>query len=172
MQNKQALVLGGGGFVASSWITGLITGMAEAGADVRHADMLIGTSSGARVALQLASGAPLEEIFARQISAAPQVGRQSSALNWQQLQRDVAQAKALGGERAEILRRMGTLALALGGPDRQALLPMDRWPDLKTPGGERPAPGSRPPWSQQPGLRYVSGSTAAPSWLLPCFGTS
>ena len=50
--------------------------------------------------------------------------------------------------------------------------PMDRWPDLKTPGGERPAPGSRPPWSQQPGLRYVSGSTAAPSWLLPCFGTS
>lgn len=131
MQNKQALVLGGGGFVASSWITGLITGMAEAGADVRHADMLIGTSSGARVALQLASGAPLEEIFARQISAAPQVGRQSSALNWQQLQRDVAQAKALGGERAEILRRMGTLALALGGPDRQALLPMDRWPEQR-----------------------------------------
>ena len=32
--------------------------------------MLIGTSSGARVALQLASGAPLEEVFARQIGAA------------------------------------------------------------------------------------------------------
>lgn len=50
-------MLGGGGFVASSWLTGLITGMAEAGVDVRDADLLLGTSSGARVALQLASAA-------------------------------------------------------------------------------------------------------------------
>jgi len=70
LNNRQrALILGGGGFVASSWITGLITGMAEAGIEVRGADVLIGTSSGARVALQLASGAPLEEVFARQIGA-------------------------------------------------------------------------------------------------------
>jgi len=58
LNNRQrALVLGGGGFVASSWITGLITGMAESGIDVRDADVLIGTSSGARVALQLAGAA-------------------------------------------------------------------------------------------------------------------
>jgi NTE family protein len=50
LNNRQrALVLGGGGFVASSWITGLITGMAESGIDVRDADVLIGTSSGAPV---------------------------------------------------------------------------------------------------------------------------
>ena len=76
LNNRQrALVLGGGGFVASSWITGLITGMAESGIDVRDADVLIGTSSGARVALQLASGAPLEEVFARQVGAGRHLAR-------------------------------------------------------------------------------------------------
>jgi NTE family protein len=47
--------------------------MAESGIDVRDADVLIGTSSGARVALQLASWAPLEEVFARQIGASERV---------------------------------------------------------------------------------------------------
>lgn len=132
---QRALVLGGGGFVASSWITGLITGMAESGVDVRDADVLIGTSSGARVALQLASGAPLEEVFARQVGAAPHVGRQSGAVNWGLLQREVARAKELGGDRAEILRRYGQLALSLTGPDRRAVvatqLPMDHWPERR-----------------------------------------
>jgi NTE family protein len=140
LNNRQrALVLGGGGFVASSWITGLITGMAESGIDVRDADVLIGTSSGARVALQLASGTPLEEVFARQIGAGrhfdapPQVGRQSSAVDMSRVQQEVARAKELGGDRAEILRRYGQLALTLAGPDRQTLgttqLPMEDWPE-------------------------------------------
>src|SRR5258706_6138900 len=146
LNNRQrALVLGGGGFVASSWITGVITGMAESGIDVRDADVLIGTSSGARVALQLASGAPLEEVFARQVgagthvgrqsSAAPHAGPQSGAVDRDQLQREVARAKELGGDRAEILRRYGQLALTLAGPDRRAWgttqLPMEDWPERR-----------------------------------------
>jgi NTE family protein len=118
--------------VASSWITGLVTGMAESGVDVRDADLLIGTSSGARVALQLASGAPLEEVFARQVGAARHVRRPSASVDHERLQREVARAKELGGDRAEILRRIGQLALALGGSDRRALvatqLPMQQWP--------------------------------------------
>ena len=142
LNNRQrALVLGGGGFMASSWITGLITGMAESGVDVRDADLLIGTSSGARVALQLASGAPLEEVFARQTSAgrhfgaAPHAGRQSGAVDMSRVQEEVARAKELGGDRAEILRRIGQLALALAGPDKRALgttqLPMEHWPERR-----------------------------------------
>ena len=113
--------------------------MAESGIDVRDADVLIGTSSGARVALQLTSGAPLEEVFARQVGAgqhfgaAPQVRRQSGAVDWDRLQREVARAKELGGDRAEILRRYGQLALTLAGPGRQARrttqLPMEDWPE-------------------------------------------
>ena len=119
--------------MASSWITGLVTGMADAGLDVRDADVLIGTSSGARVALQLASGAPLEEAFARQVDAASRVGHQAASVDWGRLQREVARAKELGGDRAEILRRIGKLALSLEGPDRRALvqtqLPTDGWPE-------------------------------------------
>ena len=140
LNNRQrALVLGGGGFVASSWITGLITGMAESGADVRDADVLIGTSSGARVALQLASRASLEEIFARQagagrhFGATPQGGRRSGAVDINWLQQEVARAKELGGNRAEILQRYGQLALTLAGPERGAVeatqLPVEDWPE-------------------------------------------
>jgi NTE family protein len=142
LNNRQrALVLGGGGFMASSWITGLITGMAESGVDVRDADLLIGTSSGARVALQLASGAPLEEVFARQtgagrhFGAAPHAGRQSGAVDMSRVQEEVARAKELGGDRAEILRRIGQLALTLAGPERQVQgttqLPMEDWPERR-----------------------------------------
>lgn len=131
--SQTALVLGGGGFAASSWITGLVVGMAEGGLDVRSADVLIGTSAGARVALQLARGAPLEEVFARQVGAAAHVGRPSAPLDWAHLQREVARAKDLGGDRSEILRRIGQLALAHGGPDRRALvasqLLLQEWPE-------------------------------------------
>ncbi len=136
---QRALVLGGGGFMASSWITGLITGMAEAGIDVRDADVLIGTSSGARVALQLASDAPLEEVFARQVGAvrhqsdAPQVGRPSGAVDMSWVQQVVTRAKELGGDRAEILRRYGQLALTLAGSNqrvqRTTQLPIEDWPE-------------------------------------------
>src|SRR5689334_23052387 len=123
--------------MASSWITGLITGMAESDLDVRDADLLIGTSSGARVALQLASGAPLEEVFARQVGAgqhfgaAPSVKRQSSVMDMSQVQQEVTRAKELGGDRAEILRRYGQLALSLAGPDPKGTtqLPVDDWPE-------------------------------------------
>src|SRR4029078_10921506 len=98
--------------------------MAESGIDVRDADVLIGTSSGARVALQLASGAPLEEVFARHIGAGrhfgapPQAVRQSGAVDMSWVQQEVTRAKELGGDRTEILRRYGQLALTLAGPDR------------------------------------------------------
>ena len=47
---RRALVLGGGGYAASAWEIGLITGMFEAEFDVRNADLFVGTSAGARVA--------------------------------------------------------------------------------------------------------------------------
>ena len=134
---QRALVLGGGGFLASSWITGLITGMADEGIDVRDADLLIGTSSGARVALQLASEAPLEEVFARQAGAGkhfgppPHAGRPSDRIDMSRVQQEVARARESGGDRAEILRRYGQLALSLAGPDPQGKtqLPVEDWPE-------------------------------------------
>lgn len=109
--------------------------MADAGVDIRDADVLIGTSSGGRVALQLASNKPLEELFEQQITVASRVARPGVGVDWSRIQHEVAHAKELGGERTEILKRIGALALANGGPDRRALvasqLPMQNWPDRR-----------------------------------------
>ena len=62
---RRALVLAGGGYVASSWEIGLVAGIADAGLDLRDADLFVGTSAGARVALDLTGGEPLETIYQR-----------------------------------------------------------------------------------------------------------
>jgi NTE family protein len=62
----EALVLGGGGVAGIAWITGLLTGLADAGQDVTGAEVLVGTSAGSTVAAQLGSGLSLEELYARQ----------------------------------------------------------------------------------------------------------
>ncbi len=63
----RGLVLGGGGLAGISWETGLLHGLAETGLDLPGtADHVLGTSAGATVAGQLASGLPLAELYRRQ----------------------------------------------------------------------------------------------------------
>ena len=68
---RRAVVLAGGGLAASAWELGIVTGMADAGLDVRDADLFVGTSSGSRVALHLASGADHEEAIERRLRPGP-----------------------------------------------------------------------------------------------------
>ena len=68
---RRAVILAGGGYAASAWELGIVTGMADAGLDVRNADLFVGTSSGSRVALHLASGAVHEEAFERRLQPGP-----------------------------------------------------------------------------------------------------
>ena len=72
---RRALVLAGGSFAASSWEIGLLAGMASAGVDLRDSDLFIGTSAGARVALHLANGADLNELFEQQFTPIPSLPR-------------------------------------------------------------------------------------------------
>jgi NTE family protein len=64
---SEALVLGGGGVAGIAWITGLLSGLAEAGHDVTAVELIVGTSAGASVAAQLGSGLSLPELYARQV---------------------------------------------------------------------------------------------------------
>ena len=65
---SRALVLGGGGVTGVAWELGLVAGLAEAGVDLRAADVVVGTSAGSSVAAQLTSGMPLEELYDRQLA--------------------------------------------------------------------------------------------------------
>jgi NTE family protein len=64
---KRALVLGGGGVTGIAWETGILHGLAEAGADLTEADLFVGTSAGSVVATQLAGGVPLADLYAGQL---------------------------------------------------------------------------------------------------------
>jgi len=57
----RALILGGGGLVGVAWETGLVAGLAEAGVDLRDADVIVGTSAGSMVGTRLAAGQDLRK---------------------------------------------------------------------------------------------------------------
>jgi NTE family protein len=133
------LVLTGGGYAASAWETGLITGMADASLDVRNADLFVGTSSGSRVALHLASGVAHEDEFQRRLQPGPPSSERPAQVDWVEILNGVARAKEAGGSRTEIMRRIGSLAVAAAsgrnGSSRReivaAQLPMVTWPEKR-----------------------------------------
>jgi NTE family protein len=136
---RRALILTGGGLAASAWETGLVTGMADAGLDVRNADLFVGTSSGSRVALHLASGAAHEDEYQRRLQPGAPSSERPPVVDWVGILDGVARAKEAGGSRTEIMRRIGSLAVAAAsgrnGSSRReivaAQLPMVTWPEKR-----------------------------------------
>ncbi len=62
----KALVLGGGGLTGIAWETGVLAGLAERGVDLSDADLVVGTSAGSVVGVDVRAGKPLEELFKAQ----------------------------------------------------------------------------------------------------------
>jgi NTE family protein len=54
---SKALVLSGGGNAGAAWLAGIISALQQQGTDLGDADLIVGTSAGARVGAQLATGA-------------------------------------------------------------------------------------------------------------------
>jgi len=138
---RRALVLAGGGYVASSWEIGLVVGMIDAGLDVRDADLFVGTSAGARVAIDLTSGTSLEAVYQGRAGLPPPgSGRTEAApaIDWPRIRTEVEAARREGGSTTRILQRYGSLALALAtghAPGRReavaAQLPTQLWPEQR-----------------------------------------
>jgi NTE family protein len=113
--------------------------MADAGLDVRDADLFVGTSSGARVALHLASGVAHEDAFRRRLQPGPPSSERPPAVDGRAFRDGVARAKQAGGSPAEILRRIGSLVVEaasgrIGSSRREivaAQLPMETWPEKR-----------------------------------------
>jgi predicted acylesterase/phospholipase RssA len=69
---KRALVLSGGGFGGAAWMLGLIDALREGGVDLGDADLIVGTSAGARSGAQPATGVLDEAVEMNRRGTAPQ----------------------------------------------------------------------------------------------------
>jgi NTE family protein len=108
-----ALVLGGGGIAGVAWETGLLVGLADAGIDVRNADLFVGTSAGATAATHIASSLTTDELFQRLVDPALQSHELAPQPDFQKMLTDFTRAFQEGGSGAEILQRIGALASAV-----------------------------------------------------------
>ncbi|HZT08386.1 MAG TPA: patatin-like phospholipase family protein [Chloroflexota bacterium] len=60
----RALVLGAGGPTGGAWEIGVIRGLRDEGVDLRDADLIVGTSTGAEQGLMIATGQDIDDLIA------------------------------------------------------------------------------------------------------------
>ena len=126
----KALVLGAGGAAASSFEVGLVAGLADEGVDVRSADLMVGTSAGARVAIQIAEYATLAELYDAQLATKPMPLPNVDWRAWM----DAIQRAKRNPDRKAALREMAAFTPAHpDNTERLAFiarqLPASDWPD-------------------------------------------
>jgi len=132
-----ALVLAGGGVAGVAWELGDLRGIGDAdpalAAGIVGADLIVGTSAGAVVAAQITSGTAVAELYRVQLRA--ETTELHVDIDLQELLAGWAAAAAGGGDRQEVCRRIGAIALAadtVEEPVRRAViagrLPGKDWP--------------------------------------------
>jgi NTE family protein len=124
-------VLGGGGVAGIAWEVGILAGLADEGVTVAPDAVLIGTSAGAAVGAQVASGTPILELYERQRAGVPY--EISAGSRFADLLR-LARASLFARSPEQAARRIGRLALGseTGPPERlhrivEARLPDHEW---------------------------------------------
>jgi len=128
-----AVVLSGGGRAGAAWMLGLAAGLREAGVDLAAADLIVGTSAGARTGAQLATGAVDQAITAYRPHRLPVARTYASLLDYVAAARPI---QAAAGNQADAARQIASLGpLGPGLPSaaerRQeiaASLPVHTWP--------------------------------------------
>lgn len=135
---RRALVLGSGGNAAIAWEIGIIAGMADAGIDLRDADLFVGTSAGSIVAAQITSGHSLEELFQLQVDPRLQVDEPAPPVDFGRWRAEIVRAKEASESSTDFLQRVGSLTpFVPTSPqfDRRNLiarrLPARAWPEQR-----------------------------------------
>ena len=129
----RALVLGGGGAAGAAWMLGLIDGLARNGIALADADLIVGTSAGARVAAQLATGALDAAVALQRRARTPHV---EVAVTLEEYAAAARRAAAGATDREEAARRVANLGplgpAVVGAAQRRrsvaAQLPVHDWP--------------------------------------------
>ncbi|HET6793574.1 MAG TPA: patatin-like phospholipase family protein [Acidimicrobiales bacterium] len=140
----KALVLSGGGSLGIAWQVGLAAGLAEAGVDLREADLVVGTSAGSAVGARIALGWDMADQLGRYRKAgtdgAGEAGRRigaggGAAERMQKLMELMAEAQSSDASPEETRAAIGRFALeADAGPedrfvDSFAYLAGEGWPE-------------------------------------------
>jgi NTE family protein len=135
---RRALVLAAGGSAAIAWEIGVIAGLAEAGIDLRTADLFVGTSAGSVVAAQITSGRPLDALFQHQVDPQLQLQELPPPVDFHHWHAAIMRTKEGSEEAVAILQRVGALALAtqtVSEAERRtviaARLPLHIWPEAR-----------------------------------------
>jgi NTE family protein len=176
---KRALVLGGGGPVGVAWESGILAGLADAGADVSDADFIVGTSAGSIVGSQLALGRTPRQLYERQAASAPPGRRANMQVDMQALIKRFMRLYTEERPLQELRAEMGAYALEaatigeeewLAGFTPLEGVDADAWP-------ERPfactaidtADGSFVVWDRASGvpLRLAVASSCAVPGVMP-----
>jgi NTE family protein len=128
----RALVLGGGGVTGVAWEIGVLAGLAACGVDLTDADLVVGTSAGSVVGVDVRSGRSLAESYDRQL--APPTGEIAAKMGRAVLVRYLL-VITLSRDPARAGRRFGALALrAKTMPESsrrkviESRLPVFEWP--------------------------------------------
>src|SRR5947209_2515483 len=135
----RALLLGGGGVAGVAWELGILTGLHDAGVDVRGADIISGTSAGSVVGAQISSGTELKRLFASQLTPVEQSKERAVAYDPTQMVETFTMAIAeLGPDVKAIRARIGAYALAaptVPEAERRVIiesrLPVHTWPQQR-----------------------------------------
>lgn len=109
---SRALVLGGGGPVGIGWESGLVTGFAEAGVDLAAADLVIGTSAGSVVGVQLVAGLDQEGILAQAAEPLPVISDEQVLLSIGILLETLRTAIGNGSSYEQTRQAVGKVALS------------------------------------------------------------
>jgi NTE family protein len=137
-EQRTALVLGGGGITGIAWEVGLLAGLADAGVDLRTADLVVGTSAGSVVGAQLRSGADVAELYERQLE--PPAQERAARLSRAVLARYGLAMLLARRDDTAFRRRLGRLARAAADSGRTpteaerrtviaSRLPRTEWPE-------------------------------------------
>jgi NTE family protein len=130
----RALVLGAGGITGVAWLLGMLSGLRELGVDLTDAELVVGTSAGAVVGAQVATGVDPQERYAAQL--VPPDGEVAAAFGTGAMLRLALAAVAGGRDPQRVRARIGRFALrAPTGPESERIavigrrLPVREWPE-------------------------------------------
>jgi NTE family protein len=135
MENETttALVLAGGGVAGIAWELGFLDGLRGRGVNLIDVDLVVGTSAGATVGAQLATGC-LDEAVAAQLD--PDSEEIAVTLDVEAFRAQLADLVAGAADATEACRRIGRMALEADTvPENvrraviEARLPVHEWPD-------------------------------------------